>query len=182
MGLERTGRGTLQEFVAGAHCTGKEVVVRLADGERLLIVAVDETRQRCLAELFAASDDRPTDSGRSVTARWRMLHQGGSLAAVRLDLAFACPVRVEVRLLFWAQHSVTLPHAVEARGVCLLSIAGFAALERYGTCSPRAIVIPNPPTGELARALATSSAAPAQHARRTRGWSRQGPSDGRWGP
>jgi uncharacterized membrane protein len=149
-------QGALQEFMAGAHPAQKELVLRMADGERLLLVAVDETRQRRLADLFARLDPRADETPKEVTARWRVLHLGGRPRAVRLDLVFRRPLRLQVRVLFSVATSVAVRNAPDAAHLCLVSRAAFGQLERSGVCGSQAIVLPTPPTGELEAALAAA--------------------------
>jgi uncharacterized membrane protein len=149
-------QGALQEFMAGAHPAQKELVLRMDDGERLLLVAVDETRQRRLADLFVQLDSRGDATARQVAARWRVLHIGGRPRAVRLDLVFRRPLRLQVRVLFSMATSVAVRHAPGAAHLCLVSRAAFDQLERNGVCGSQAIVLPTPPTGELEAALAAA--------------------------
>lgn len=146
------GQGALQEFMAGAHPAQKELVLRMVDGERLLLVAVDETRQRRLADLFARVDPS-TDAPKEVAARWRVLHLGGRPRAVRLDLVFRRPLALQVRVLFSVATSVAVRHAPGARHLCLVTRAAFNQLEDSGVCGSHAIVLPTPPTAELEAAL-----------------------------
>ncbi len=148
-------QGALQEFMAGAHPAQKELVLRMTDGERLLLVAVDETRQRRLADLFTELDPRNAVA-KEVAARWRVLRLGGSPRAVRLDLVFRRPLRLQVRVLFSVATSVAVRNASAAAHLCLVSRAAFGQLERSGVCGSQAIVLPTPPTGELEAALAAA--------------------------
>ncbi len=148
-------QGALQEFMAGAHPAQKELVLRMIDGDRLLLVAVDETRQLRLADLFAELDPHNA-AAKEVAARWRVLHLGGRPRAVRLDLVFRRPLRLQVRVLFSVASSVAVRHAPDAAHLCLVSRAAFNQLEREGVCGSQAIVLPTPPTAELEAALAAA--------------------------
>lgn len=115
------------------------------------MVAVDESCQRRLADLFARFTLRPEEPTQ-VVARWRVLHVDDRPAAARLDVAFKRPLRVEVRVLFSMGTSVAVRHAAHAAHVCLVTRTAFDQLERSGACGDQAIVLPNPPTDAIARA------------------------------
>lgn len=149
-------QGALQEFMAGAHPAQKELVLRMKDGERLLLVAVDETCQRRLADLFAQLAPGRDGAPKEVAARWRVLHLGERPRAVRLDLVFRQPLRLQVRVLFSVATSVAVRHAPRAAHLCLVTCSAFDQLERDGVCGSQAIVLPTPPTAELEAALAAA--------------------------
>lgn len=142
----------LQEFEAGALPALKEMVVTFPAGH-VLLVAVDEQRQRPLAELFGAGGAL-SPGPRTVDTRWSLFYAEGRPTSARLDVAFHHPVRARVHVLFRLPQSVPcLRYVPQGARVCLVTRAAFAELEESRRCKGGLIRVPEAPHDHLERAL-----------------------------
>lgn len=146
------GGPALQEFEAGALPALKEMVVTFPTGH-VLLVAIDEQRQRPLAELFGGGGALSLGI-RMVDTRWSLFYAEGRPTRARLDVDFHQPVRARVHVLFGLPQSVPcLRYVRHGARVCLVTRAAFAELEETRRCRGGLIQVPDAPCDRLERAL-----------------------------